>query len=355
MTIPYSRQSVNKEDVASVKKVLKSDFLTQGPEVEKFESALKKNFNSKFCTVVNSATSGLYLACRAAEISKKDIVWTSINTFVSTANVVVHCGAKVEFLDINFDGNIEIKKLEKKLIKAKKSKKLPKALIVVHFAGLSCEMDKIFNLSKKYDFKIIEDASHAVGSEYKGHKVGSCKYSDFCVFSFHAIKSITTGEGGAVLSKTRQNDEKIKLLRSPEGCASILWRDPGKSLEAAEAMKLSAQDLLKLGVIDDIIPEPLGGAHRNHDEIAHSLKNNILKNLDYFENMDPEQIFDHRKNKFLKIGREGGFTKPSFKGDIGLEYKVPISVRFKRIFTQKKYLFSALGLAIIASIIALLS
>ncbi len=214
MTIPYSRQSVNKEDVASVKKVLKSDFLTQGPEVEKFESALKKNFNSKFCTVVNSATSGLYLACRAAEISKKDIVWTSINTFVSTANVVVHCGAKVEFLDINFDGNIEIKKLEKKLIIAKKSKKLPKALIVVHFAGLSCEMDKIFNLSKKYDFKIIEDASHAVGSEYKGYKVGSCKYSDFCVFSFHAIKSITTGEGGAVLSKTRQNDEKIKLLRS---------------------------------------------------------------------------------------------------------------------------------------------
>jgi UDP-4-amino-4,6-dideoxy-N-acetyl-beta-L-altrosamine transaminase len=214
MTIPYSRQSINKKDIAAVKKVLNSDFLTQGPQVEKFENALKKKFNSKFCSVVNSATSGLYLACRSAKIGYKDIVWTSINTFVSTANVILHCGAQVEFLDINFDGNIDVTNLEKKLINAEKIKKLPKALIVVHFAGLSCDMEKILFLSKKYQFKIIEDASHAAGGTYKGHKIGSCKYSDFCVFSFHAIKSITTGEGGAVFSKIKKDDEKIKLLRS---------------------------------------------------------------------------------------------------------------------------------------------
>ena len=214
MIIPYSRQSVNKKDIAAVKKVLNSNFLTQGPEVEKFENALKNKFSSKFCTVVNSATSGLYLACRSANISKKDIVWTSVNTFVSTANVILHCGAKVEFLDINFDGNIDVINLEKKLLFAKKIKKLPKALIIVHFAGLACDMEKIFKLSKKFKFKIIEDASHAAGSVYKGDKIGSCKYSDFCVFSFHAIKSITTGEGGAVFSKIKKNDDKIKLLRS---------------------------------------------------------------------------------------------------------------------------------------------
>ena len=121
MIIPYSRQSINKKDIAAVKKVLKSNFLTQGPQVEKFENALKKKFNSKFCKVVNSATSGLYLACRAANITYEDIVWTSINTFVSTANVILHCGAKVEFLDINFDGNIDVSNLEKNLLMQKKT------------------------------------------------------------------------------------------------------------------------------------------------------------------------------------------------------------------------------------------
>tara|TARA_A100001015_G_C14320238_1_gene455314 strand:- start:36 stop:494 length:459 start_codon:yes stop_codon:yes gene_type:complete len=149
-------------------------------------------------------------------------------------------------------------------------------------------------------------------------------------------------------------ENSIYSVISPEGCASILWRDPGKSLEAAEAMKLSAQDLLKLGVIDDIIPEPLGGAHRNHDEIAHNIKNTILENLNFFESMSSEEIFDHRKNKFLKIGREGGFTKTSKEGKTGLEFKESISLRLVRIFTQNKYILSALALSLIASIIVML-
>ena len=149
-------------------------------------------------------------------------------------------------------------------------------------------------------------------------------------------------------------ENSIYSVISPEGCASILWRDPGKSLEAAEAMKLSAQDLLKLGVIDDIISEPLGGAHRNHDEIAQNIKNTIIENLNYFENMSSDKIFEHRKNKFLKIGREGGFAKPSVSGEVGLEYKEPFSLKLKRIFIQNKYILSAVGLVIIASIVALL-
>ena len=225
MIIPYSKQSINNKDIEVVKKVLKSDFLTQGKEVQKFEQALKKSFDSKFCTAVNSATSGLYLACRALDISSKDIVWTSINTFVSTANVAIHCGAKIEFLDTNFDGNISIKYLEKKLIKSKKINKLPKAIIVVHFAGLSCDMIKIHQLSKKYKFKIIEDASHAAGSKYMNSKVGSCKYSDLCVFSFHAIKSITTGEGGMITTNNQKLYKKIsdKLNTKEDYLFRISW------------------------------------------------------------------------------------------------------------------------------------
>ena len=226
---------------------------------------------------------------------------------------------------------------------------------------------RLMKLADRFKIPIITfidtpGAYPGIGAEQRG-QASAIAHSIECCMSLNVPNiSVIIGEGGSGGAIALASSNKVIMLEnsiysviSPEGCASILWRDPSKSLEAAEAMKLSAQDLLKLGVIDDIIPEPLGGAHRNLDEIAQSIKNNILKNLDYFENMVPEQIFDHRKNKFLKIGREGGFTKPSFEGDIGLEYKEPISIRFKRIFTQKKYLFSALGPAIIASIIALLS
>ena len=150
-------------------------------------------------------------------------------------------------------------------------------------------------------------------------------------------------------------ENSIYSVISPEGCASILWRDPSKSLEAAEAMKLSAQDLLKLEVIDDIIPEPLGGAHRNHDETAEKIKEAVLNNLNYFENMSSEEVLDHRKNKFLKIGRGGGFAKSSSEGKPGLEFKEPIFLKLRRFVTRKKYIYSVIGLAIIASIIAMLT
>ena len=200
--IPYSKQCINKNDVRAVSKVLKSNFLTQGPMVEKFENKLKKFVGSKYAVAVNSATSGLHLACMSLNLKKGDIVWTSINTFVASANCALLCGASVDFVDIDLeDYNLCIENLKLKLKKAKKNKKLPRVVIPVHFAGRPCKMKEIYSLSKKYNFKVIEDASHALGSKIYGSKIGNCQFSDLTVFSFHPVKNITTGEGGAVYYK----------------------------------------------------------------------------------------------------------------------------------------------------------
>ena len=211
---PYSRQSISKEDISSIVKVLKSDFLTQGDQVPFFEKALTKFTKAKYSCVVNSATSGLHLACKALNLKKGDYAWTTTNSFVATANCILHCGANIDFVDIDEnDFNISLEKLEKKLQLTPK-KKLPKLIIPVHFAGKPYKQKKLFELSRKFKFKIIEDASHAIGSENNGEKIGSCKWSDITVFSFHPVKIITTGEGGAVLTNDKKYFEKIKILRT---------------------------------------------------------------------------------------------------------------------------------------------
>ncbi|WP_440669477.1 UDP-4-amino-4,6-dideoxy-N-acetyl-beta-L-altrosamine transaminase [Candidatus Pelagibacter sp. HIMB1483] len=212
--INYSKHYIDKKDVFEVSKVLKSNFLTQGPTVKKFEDKIKKYLNVKFSIAVNSATSGLHISCLALGVKKGDIVWTTPNSFVATANCIIHCGAKVDFVDINPDTyNICANLLEKKLKKTKK-KKLPKVIIVVHFSGLPCDLNKIKKLSKKYKFKIIEDSSHALGANYRKTKIGDCKFSDISVFSFHPIKSITSGEGGMVTTNSKEISNKLSILRS---------------------------------------------------------------------------------------------------------------------------------------------
>ena len=169
--IPYSKQFVSAEDIRSVIKVLKSDFLTQGREVPKFENKLKKFVGSKYAVAVSSASAALHLSCLALGLKKNDIFWTVPNTFVASASCGLHCGAKVDFVDIDKNtNNISIEELEKKLKQARKLKKLPKILIPVHFSGFPYEQDKIYKLSKKYNFKIIEDASHSLGAKYKNQK-----------------------------------------------------------------------------------------------------------------------------------------------------------------------------------------
>ena len=211
----YSRQNIDKKDIQSVIKSLKSEWLTTGPQIKNFEDDLKEYVNVKYCSVVNSATSALHLSCLALNIKKNDYVWTTSNTFVSTANAAILCGAKIDLIDIdkkNF--NLDISQLEYKLKVAKLKNKLPKVIILVHFSGLPCDLEQIFKLKKKYNFKIIEDASHALGAKFKNDKIGNCKYSEITVFSFHPVKMITTGEGGAVTTNIKKIHNKIQSLRS---------------------------------------------------------------------------------------------------------------------------------------------
>jgi len=212
--IPYSKQNIVKKDIISVNKILKSDFLTSGPTVEHFEKKISKEVNSKYAVATNSATSALHIACLSLGLKKNDIIWTSSISFVASANCAKYCGARVEFLDISFETfNIDTIKLLEKLKEAKKKKILPKILIPVHLAGNPCDMRLIHDLSKKYKFKIIEDASHALGAKINNFRIGSCKYSDLTVFSFHPVKMITTGEGGIITTNNYKTKEKLKILR----------------------------------------------------------------------------------------------------------------------------------------------
>jgi UDP-4-amino-4,6-dideoxy-N-acetyl-beta-L-altrosamine transaminase len=213
--IPYGRQDISDEDITSVVAVLKSDHLTQGPQVTEFEKKVAAYASANFAVAVNSATSALHIACLALGVTKGDFVWTSPVTFVASANAALYCGATVDFVDIDpLTYNMSVDALRTKLDTAKRNGQLPKVLIPVHFAGQSCDMKAIYDLGKEYQFKIIEDASHAIGAEYLGAKVGSCTYSDICVFSFHPVKIITTAEGGVALTNNPLLAERMNLFRT---------------------------------------------------------------------------------------------------------------------------------------------
>jgi UDP-4-amino-4,6-dideoxy-N-acetyl-beta-L-altrosamine transaminase len=213
--IPYGRQDINADDIQSVIEVLQSDWLTQGSAVNRFEQAVADYCGVKYAIAVSSATAALHIACLAVGLGEQDYLWTSPNTFVASANCGLYCGAKVDFVDIDpRTYNLSIDQLEQKLAKAAHLGCLPKVLVPVHFAGQSCEMDKIAALSQQYGFKVIEDASHAIGGKYQGKAIGCCEFSDLAVFSFHPVKIITTGEGGMVLTNREDLYEKLIRLRS---------------------------------------------------------------------------------------------------------------------------------------------
>ena len=213
--IPYGRQDINQQDINAVVEVLKSDFLTQGPQVPAFEQAIIDACDAKYAVAVNSATSALHIACLALGLGNDDWLWTTPNTFVASANCALYCGAKVDFVDIDpRTYNLCAKQLEKKLIAAQKVGKLPKIVIPVHFSGQSCDMQAIHELAKKYGFSIIEDASHAIGGKYKGEPIGNSRYSDITVFSFHPVKIVTTAEGGMAVTNNAKLAEQLNLLRS---------------------------------------------------------------------------------------------------------------------------------------------
>ncbi|NJR72466.1 MAG: UDP-4-amino-4,6-dideoxy-N-acetyl-beta-L-altrosamine transaminase [Gammaproteobacteria bacterium] len=215
MYIPYGRQRISEEDIQAVADVLRSEFLTQGPVVPKFENAIALYCGTNYAFAVNSATSALHIACMALDVQPNDIVWTSPISFVASANCAMYCGARVEFVDIDAKTyNMCPQNLAQKLVKAKENGTLPKVVIPVHLCGQSCDMQAIHKLSEQYGFKIIEDASHAIGGKYLGMHIGSCKYSHITVFSFHPVKIITTGEGGMALTNDAELGEKLARLRS---------------------------------------------------------------------------------------------------------------------------------------------
>ena len=213
--IPYARQEITEADIKEVEKVLRSDFLTQGPVIPRFEKSVAEYCGTSHAIAVNSATSALHIACLALDLGPGDWLWTSPNTFVASANCALYCGANIDFVDIDSKTyNMSVDALSNKLIEAEKKGRLPKILIPVHFAGQPCNMIEIHKLSKKYGFKIIEDASHAIGASYNNVKVGSCNHSDITVFSFHPVKIITSGEGGMILTNNHEVASRLFYLRN---------------------------------------------------------------------------------------------------------------------------------------------
>lgn len=213
--IPYGRQEITRADIDEVVSVLQSDYLTQGPQVPRFENAVRMHVSAKHALAMNSATSALHVACLALGLGPGDWLWTSPITFVASANCGLYCGAEVDFVDINpHTYNLCPEALEAKLIEAEKLSRLPKVLVAVHLCGQPCDMAAIHALGQKYGFKIIEDASHAIGARYKGESVGNCRYSDITVFSYHPVKIITTAEGGMALTNSDALAAEMALLRS---------------------------------------------------------------------------------------------------------------------------------------------
>ena len=213
--IPYGCQNISEDDIKAVVNVLRSDFLTQGPIVPEFEKKICDYTGAKHAVAVNSATSALHIACQALGLGKDDWLWTTPVSFVASANCGLYCGAKVDFVDIDPNTwNLSPYKLKEKLIQAKQKNCLPKILVVVHLCGLPCDLETINALSKEYGFAIIEDAAHAIGGKYKEYPIGSCEYSNITTFSFHPVKTITTGEGGMAVTNNQELAEKMMLLRS---------------------------------------------------------------------------------------------------------------------------------------------
>jgi UDP-4-amino-4,6-dideoxy-N-acetyl-beta-L-altrosamine transaminase len=213
--IPYGRQDIDEADIAAVVSVLRSDMVTQGPAVESFESAVAAYCGARHAVAVNSGTSALHIACAAAGLGPGDLLWTVPNSFVASANCARYCGADVDFVDIDpATLNMSVEALERKLAQAARAGRLPKVLVPVHFAGLPCDMEAVARLARPHGIIIVEDASHALGARYRGEAIGSCRFSDMVVLSFHPVKLIATGEGGMVLTQSAELLARLAALRS---------------------------------------------------------------------------------------------------------------------------------------------
>lgn len=282
--IPYGRQSISQADIDAVVDVLKSDFLTQGPVVPRFEQAVADYCGAKFGVAVNSGTAALHIACLALGVGHGDWVWTSPISFVASANCALYCGAQVDFVDIEPDtGNMCTVELERKLIAAKAERKLPKVVIPVHFAGLPCDMKAIHRLGQEYGFRIIEDACHALGARYHDEPTGNGRYSDITVFSFHPVKIITTGEGGMAMTNDPALAKTMRLLRSHG-----ITREPEDFINEPDGPWYNEQQMLGFNYRMTDIQAALGLSQMANLEAWIEKRGELARR--YFEALAPELL-----------------------------------------------------------------
>ena len=318
--IPYGKQDINQTDIDSVISVLQSDFLTQGPQTPLFEKIVSDYCGAEYGVAVNSATSALHIACMALNLGEGDYLWTSPNTFVASANCGLYCSAKVDFVDINLlTYNLSPEELEKKLIQARQDNKLPKIVIPVHFAGQSCDMRKIHSLSQEYGFKIIEDASHAIGGMYLGQPIGGCQYSDITVFSFHPVKIITTAEGGLATTNDERLLERMQLFRSHG-----VTRDPRLMTKKSEGGWYYQQVEL--------------GFNYRMTELQAALGVSQMKRLDEFVTLRHKR--QKRYDKFLK--NLPVVTPYQDMDSYSALHLYPIQIQIEKVKNTRKEIFEAL-------------
>lgn len=282
--IPYGRQSISQADIDAVVEVLKSDFLTQGPVVPRFEQTVADYCGAKFGVAVNSGTAALHIACLALGVGHGDWVWTSPISFVASANCALYCGAQVDFVDIEPDtGNMCAVELERKLIAAQAEGKLPKVVIPVHFAGLPCDMQEIHRLGQEYGFRIIEDACHALGARYHGEPTGNGRYSDITIFSFHPVKIITTGEGGMAMTNDPALAKTMRMLRSHG-----ITREPEDFINEPDGPWYYEQQMLGFNYRMTDIQAALGLSQMSNLEAWIEKRGELARR--YFEALAPELL-----------------------------------------------------------------
>lgn len=275
--IPYARQSIEQEDIDAVCEVLRSDFLTQGPVVTQFESRLTELVEATHAVAFNSATSALHAACLSLGVGPGDSVWTSAISFVASANCALYCGGEVDFVDIEPDTfNMSVSALSDKLALAESAGRLPKVVIPVHMAGQSCDMAGIGVLADRYGFKIIEDASHAVGGRYRNDPIGRCRHSDITVFSFHPVKIITSGEGGMAVTGSEELARRLRLY-----CSQGVTRDPGQMRRAPEGPWYYEQIALGFNYRMTEIQAALGLSQSNRLEDFIARRNELANRYDH--------------------------------------------------------------------------
>ncbi|QUX92913.1 UDP-4-amino-4,6-dideoxy-N-acetyl-beta-L-altrosamine transaminase [Marinomonas sp. A3A] len=336
--IPYGRQSISEDDIAAVVKSLRSDFLTQGPCVSEFEQAICTKVGASYAVSANSATSALHLACLALGVGAADTVWTSPNTFIASANCARYCGANVDFVDIDSRTyNMCANKLAEKLAIAKTQDKLPKVVIPVHFAGQSCDMEAIHLLSKEYGFRIIEDASHAIGAKYQDNYVGNGAFSDICIFSFHPVKIITSAEGGMAITNDEQLAKHMRTHAQQGTTKSVdeLTQTPGDWYYEQHTLGFNyrmtelqaALGLSQLSRLDDFI-------ERRHQQFANykTLLKNLPITLPYQadDNYSALHLFPILLPEHNKTARKGVF-------DILRQAGIGTQVHYIPVHTQPYY------------------